>query len=217
VAHQDRASVLTDGRSGRALRVALYARVSTRDKDQDPELQLVPLREYIASRDWVATEYVDEAPAADLRRRTAWRQLLDDARRRRVDRVLVWKLDRAFRSTLHALRTLEELDGWGVGFACLTQELDTTSPTGRLVFTVLAAVAEMERSLIADRVREGMAHARRQGKQIGRPRVESRRGFRARWDILEPQIRSGALSRRAAAAQLGIGQGTLARLLGGGS
>lgn len=205
----------TDGQSGRPIRVALYARVSTRDKDQDPELQLVPLREYMASRGWVASEYIDEASAADLHRRTAWRQLMEDARRRRIDRVLVWKLDRAFRSTLHALRTLEELDGWGVGFACLTQELDTTSPTGRLVFTVLAAVAEMERSLIADRVREGMAHARRQGKHIGRPRVESRRGFRARWRSLEPEIRSGALSRRAAAAQLGIGQGTLARLLGG--
>ncbi|MHB1940781.1 MAG: recombinase family protein [Candidatus Dormibacteria bacterium] len=202
-----------DPPTGRPLRVALYARVSTRDKDQDPELQLVPLREYVVSRGWVASEYVDEVSAADLVRRTAWHRLLEDARRRRVDRVMVWKLDRAFRSTLHALRTLEEFDGWGVGFACLTQELDTTSPTGRLVFTVLAAVAEMERSLIADRVREGMAHARRQGKQIGRPRVESRRGFRARWAGVEPQVRSGALSRRAAAAQLGVGQGTLARLL----
>lgn len=206
-----------EGSPGRPLRVALYARVSTRDKDQDPELRLVPLREYIAARSWVASEYVDEASAADLGRRTAWHRLLDDARRRRVDRVLVWKLDRAFRSTLHALRTLEELDGWGVGFACLTQELDTTSPTGRLVFTVLAAVAEMERSLIADRVREGMAHARRQGKQIGRPRVEGRRGFRAGWAEVEPQVRAGTLSRRAAAAQLGIGQGTLGRLLGSGS
>lgn len=206
-----------EGSPGRPLRVALHARVSTRDKDQDPELQLVPLREYIAARSGVASEYVDEASAADLGRRTAWHRLLDDARRRRVDRVLVWKLDRAFRSTLHALRTLEELDGWGVGFACLTQELDTTSPTGRLVFTVLAAGAEMERSLIADRVREGMAHARRQGKQIGRPRVEGRRGFRADWAEVEPQVRAGTLSRRAAAAQLGIGQGTLARLLGSGS
>ncbi len=215
--HPGRQPLCPGHATGRPLRVALYARVSTRDKDQDPELQLVPLREYVASRGWVATEYVDQASAADLVRRTAWHRLLEDARRRRVDRVLVWKLDRAFRSTLHALRTLEEFDGWGVGFACLTQELDTTSPTGRLVFTVLAAVAEMERSLIADRVREGMAHARRQGKQIGRPRVEGRRGFRARWAEVEPQVRSGALSRRAAAAQLGIGQGTLARLLGGGS
>ena len=202
-----------DGSSGRPLRVALYARVSTRDKDQDPELQLVPLRDYVAARGWVATEYTDQASAADLVRRTAWHRLLEDARRRRVDRVLVWKLDRAFRSTLHALRTLEELDGWGVGFEVLTQPIDTSTPMGRLIFAVLAAVAEMERSLIADRVREGMAHARRQGKQIGRPRVEARRGFRTRWAEVEPQVRSGAVSRRAAAAQLGIGQGTLARLL----
>ena len=206
-----------EGSPGRPLRVALYARVSTRDRDQDPELQLVPLREYVASRGWVATEYVDQASAPDLGRRTAWHRLLKDARRRRADRIMVWKLDRAFRSTLHALRTLEELDGWGVGFEVLTQPIDTSTPMGRLIFAVLAAVAEMERSLIADRVREGMAHARRHGKQIGRPRVEARRGFRTRWAEVEPQVRSGTLSRRAAAAQLGVGQGTLARLLGGGS
>ncbi len=199
---------------GRSLRVALYARVSTRDRDQDPELQLEPLRAYVAARGWTAAEYVDQAAAGDLAHRTAWRRLLDDAQRRRVDRVLVWKLDRAFRSTLDALRTLEALDHAGVGFASLTQpELDTTSATGRLVFTILAAVAEMERELIRDRVKEGMAHAARQGKPIGRPPVTNRPGFGRRLAAVQVELSAGHLSRRQAARRLGIGTATLGRLL----
>jgi hypothetical protein len=130
----------------RPLRVALYARVSTRDKAQDVDLQLVPLREYAAARGWVVAEYVDRAPAGDLAGRAAWARLLEDARRRRLDHVLVWKLDRAFRSTLHCLSTLQDLEHRGVGFSCLTQsDVDTTSATGRLLLTLLAAVAEFER------------------------------------------------------------------------
>jgi len=109
--------------SGLALtrRVALYARVSTRDKDQDPEVQLVPLREYVAARGPEAVEYVDHAPAGDLAHRTAPRSLLADAARRRFDLSIVWKLDRAFRSTIDALPTLRELEHRSVGFASLTQ------------------------------------------------------------------------------------------------
>lgn len=198
----------------RPLRVALYARVSTRDKDQDPELQLEPLRAYAAARGWSAVTYVDRAPAGDLAHRTAWRALLADVDRRQVDLVLVWKLDRAFRSTLDALDTLRRLEHRGVGFAALTQpELDTTSPTGRLVFTILAAVAEMERALIADRVREGMAHAARQGKRIGRPSAAERPAVAQRWPAIRAELAAGQLSQRAAARRLGIGTATLARLL----
>ena len=120
-----------------------------------------------------------------------------------MDRVLVWKLDRAFRSTLHALATLRDLEHAGVGFASLTQpELDTTSPTGRLVFTILAAVAEMERELIRDRVKEGMRHAARHGTRIGRPRVTTRPGFAARWLRVQAELASGTVSRRQAARRL---------------
>ena len=196
------------------VRVALYARVSTRDKDQDPELQLEPLRAYVAARGWQPIEYVDQAPAGDLAHRLAWRRLLEDAARRRVDLVLVWKLDRAFRSTLDALDTLRRLEHAGVGFASLTQpELDTTSATGRLVFTILAAVAEMERALIADRVREGMAHAARQGTRIGRPPATERPAVARRWPAVRAELVAGRLSRRQAARRLGIGTATLARLL----
>ncbi len=205
------------GTPPRPPQVALYARVSTRDKDQDPELQLEPMRAYAAARGWEVAEYVDQAAAGDLAHRTAWARLLADAARRRVDLVLVWKLDRAFRSTLHALATLRDLEHHGVGFAALTQpELDTTSPTGRLVFTILAAVAEMERELIADRVREGMRHAARQGAHIGRPPVTARPGFAQQWPAVRAAIGAGTLSRRQAARRLGIGTATLARLLADG-
>jgi DNA invertase Pin-like site-specific DNA recombinase len=127
---------------------------------------------------------------------------------------MVWKLDRAFRSTLHALATLRDFEHAGVGFSALTQpELDTTSAAGRLVFTILAAVAEMERELIRDRVREGMRHAARQGKRIGRPSVATRAGFARRWPAVQAELAAGRVSRRQAARRLGIGTATLGRLL----
>jgi DNA invertase Pin-like site-specific DNA recombinase len=100
--------------STRSLRVTLYACVSTRDKDQDPELQLQPMRAYAVARGWPATEYIDRAAAGDLAGRAAWARLLEDVRRRRVDHVLAWKLDRPFRSTLQCAQTLEELEHRGV-------------------------------------------------------------------------------------------------------
>jgi DNA invertase Pin-like site-specific DNA recombinase len=195
-------------------RVALYARVSTRDKDQDPELQMVPMREYAAARGWAVTEYMDHAPAGDLAHRTAWRLLLSDSASRRVDLVLVWKLDRAFRSTFDALSTLRDLEHRAVGFASLTQpELDTTSPTGRLVFTILSAVAEMERALIADRVKEGMRNAAAKGAKIGRPKVTDRPAFVRKWPSVRARVLDGRVSRRQAAKDLGIGMASLKRLL----
>ncbi|HVA87726.1 MAG TPA: recombinase family protein [Candidatus Saccharimonadales bacterium] len=157
---------------------------------------------------------VETAAAGDLAHRTAWARLLADVARRRVDLVMVWKLDRAFRSTLHALATLKDFEHAGVGFSALTQpELDTRSAAGRLVFTILAAVAEMERELIADRVREGMRHAARRGARIGRPPVTARPGFATRWTRVQADLAAGHISRRQAARRLGIGTATLARLL----
>jgi DNA invertase Pin-like site-specific DNA recombinase len=198
---------------GRPLRVALYARVSTRDKDQDPDVQLAPMREYASIRGWNASEYVDRSAAADMRGRTAWGRLVADARQRRVDLVFVWKLDRAFRSTLHCLRTLEAWQARGVGFACLTQDVDTTSPTGQLLLTILAAVAEFERSLVAERVKEGMANARRKGARIGRPSAIERPHVARHLDEVRAAVNAGTLSKRAAARTLRVGFGTLDRLL----
>ncbi len=98
------------------MRCAVYARVSTTDREQNPETQLLPLREFAAVQGFeVAGEFIDQASATDLRRRTAWRELLDQAARRKVDLVLVWRMNRAFRSVLDAANTLERLRGWGVG------------------------------------------------------------------------------------------------------
>ena len=203
------------GAPSSAQRVALYARVSTRDKDQDPELQLRPMREYAVARGWTVTEYVDHAAAADLRRRTAWARLLDDARHRRVDHILTWKLDRGFRSVLHCLRTLEEFDHHRVGFSCLTQAgIDTTSATGRLMLTILAAVAEFERGLVAERVKEGMANAKRKGARLGRPRAAERPHVMRHLDAVRAELAVGSLSKRAAARRLRVSVATLDQLVG---
>ena len=194
-------------------RVALYARVSTRDKDQDPEVQLAPMRDYVSARVWCAAVYVDTASAADLVGRSAWARLVADARQRRIDLVLVWKLDRAFRSTLHCLRTLEAWQRQGVDFACLTQNVDTTSAEGQLLLTILAAVAEFERSLIAERVKEGMSNARRRGARIGRPPAAERPNVVRHLEAVRVAVAAGTLSKRAAAKQLRVGFGTLNRLL----
>lgn len=199
----------------RPLRVALAARVSTRDKNQDPELQLVPMREYAARRGWqVVGEYVDQARAADFTRRQRWRQLLEDARHRRMDLVAVWKLDRAWRSTIDCLNTLKDWEARGVGFVCVSQpELDTTTPIGRLLMTVLAAVAEFERDLIRERVLEGLENARRKGSRLGRPSVLTRPGFEERWQEVRMLLLDGQIGKREAARRLGVGAGTLTQLL----
>ena len=112
-----------------------------RDTDAIRELQLEAMRDYVRARGWDAVEYVDTAAAGDLAHRTAWARLLADVAQRKVDLVMVWKLDRAFRSTLDALAALRDFEHAGVGFSALTQpELDTTSATGRLVFTILAGL-----------------------------------------------------------------------------
>ena len=196
------------------MKVALYARVSTSDKDQDPETQLMPMRDFILAQGWeVYKTYVDMAPANDLAHRIAWRQLLDDAAKRRFSVVLVFKLDRAFRSVKHMHDTLAAWEMVGVSFKSLREQFDTSTALGRLLLNLLASLAEFELEMIRERVKAGMDRARRQGRQIGRPKVTDRRGFNKRFgDILE-RLNVGAISRRRAAIELGIGYATLKRLL----
>ena len=197
------------------MRVAIYARVSTSDKEQDPETQLMPLREFVEAQHWILLEeYVDKAPATDLVHRTAWKELLDQASKRKIDLLLVWRMDRAFRSVLDAATTLERLRAWGVGLRSYSEPwLDTTSPFGEALYYITMAYAQLERGILSERVKAGMERARKQGHRIGRPRVTDRRGFNNRFGAILERLRAGSISRRQAARELDIGYATLKRLL----
>jgi DNA invertase Pin-like site-specific DNA recombinase len=187
-------------------RTALYARISTSNNGQSPEMQLRELREYCERRGWtVAGEYVDTGISGTKDRRPELDRLMSDAHKRRFDVVVVWKFDRFARSVSHLLRALDTFRALGIEFASLSESLDTATPAGRMVFTVLGAVAELERSLIAERVRAGLRNARANGKRLGRPRiaVDAAR--------ISP-LRTQGLSWAKIATQLGIGEGTVYRL-----
>ena len=152
------------------MRAALYARVSTLN-GQHPEMQLAELREYASRRDWeIVSEYVDEGVSGSKESRPELNRLMADARRRHFDIVLVWKMDRFGRSLKHLVNALADLDAYGVAFASLKDNLDLSTPSGRLMFGIIAAMAEFERSLIQERVKAGLNHARNNGKRLGRPR-----------------------------------------------
>ena len=154
-------------------RVAIYARVSTKGHTQDPETQLIALREYAKARGFdVVDEYVDVGISGSKESRPALNRLMTDARRRRFDSVLVARFDRFARSTRHLIQALEEFNALGVDFISLSESLDTSTPMGKMVYTVIAAVAELERSLIRERVMMGLERAKAQGKQLGRPPTE---------------------------------------------
>ena len=153
------------------MRVALSARVSTSDKDQDPETQLMPLRDFCLSQGWeVIGEYVDFAPANDLAHRTSWRKLLDDAAKKRFSVVLVFKLDRSFRIVKHMHETLTAWEIVGVSSIGLRQRFDTLTAIGRLLLNYLVSLAELKLELIRERVKVGTDRPGRQGIKIGRPR-----------------------------------------------
>jgi putative DNA-invertase from lambdoid prophage Rac len=197
------------------MRVCLYARVSTSDKDQDPVTQLMPLREFVKAQAWeMFNEYVDHAPATDITHRTAWKALLEDASRKRFDILLVWRMDRAFRSVLDAATTLERLRTWGIGLRSYSEPwLDTTSPFGEALYYITVAYAQLERGILRERVKAGMERARAQGHQIGRPKVMDRKGFKSRFGVVLERLTHGQVSRCQAAKELGIGYATLKRLI----
>jgi DNA invertase Pin-like site-specific DNA recombinase len=154
------------------MRAAIYARVSTANNGQDPRVQTREIEEYCQRRGWtVAGEYVDVGISGTKEKRPEFDHLLADAHRRRFDAVVVWKFDRFARSVSHLLRALETFHALGIEFVSLSEQMDTSTPTGKMVFTVLGAVAELERSLIVERVRAGLRNARAKGKRLGRPSV----------------------------------------------
>ena len=194
----------------------IYARVSTSDKEQNPLTQLMPMREFVDAQDSgkIFREYIDHVSATDITHRYAWKDLLDDASHRKFDLILVWRMDRAFRSVLDAATTLERIRAWKVGLRSYSEPwLDTTSPFGEALYYITVAYAQLERGILRERVKAGMERARKQGHKIGRPRVIDRRGFKQRFGVVLERLQQGNISRSRAAKELDIGYATLLRLI----
>jgi len=181
-------------------KVGIYGRVSTLDKGQDVELQLSDLRTFANARGWkVFKEYVDVGQSGSKEQRPAFTQLMEDARKRKIDIILVWRLDRFGRSLKHLIVSLDELKTLGVGFVSFKESLDFTTPTGRLMFHLLGAFSEFEKELIRERVKAGVAHARSKGKRLGRRPLIDTKLLRTVADM-----RSKGLSIRGISRELGV-------------
>ena len=189
------------------MRLAIYARVST--SDQDPQLQLDELQQYAAARGLeVVQTYLDHGISGAKDRRPALDRLMRGAHRRRFDAVLVWKLDRLARSVRHLTTLASEFEALGVDLIVLGQAIDTSTPTGRLLFHVLGSIAEFEGDLIRERVVAGMRAAQRQGRRVGRPcRLSGGDRERIR------RLRQSGRSLRAIAALLSVSKSTVSRAL----
>jgi DNA invertase Pin-like site-specific DNA recombinase len=157
--------------TNKLLRVALYARVSTLDKGQDPETQLIQLREYAQKRNFeISGEFIDYASGTSEERKQ-YKLMMDAAKKRKIDVVLVWRYDRFARSTQALVNALKEFKTLGIDFISYQENIDTTTPTGELIFHVMASLAQFESSLISERVKAGMQRAKAQGKNISRPKL----------------------------------------------
>jgi len=186
-------------------RAGLYARVSTQDQQTIP-MQTRALREYATRRGWrIALQVKEIGSGASQRERRE--QLLEAARRREIDVVLVWRLDRWGRSVTDLLATLQELEHLGVGFVSLTEALDLTTPAGRAMAGLLAVFAEFEREILRERVRAGLAHARQNGQRLGRPVTAALHA-----DQVRKLYRAGT-SKSEIARRLQIGRTSVRRIL----
>ncbi len=195
-------------------RAAIYARVSTANNGQDPTLQTSELREYCGRRGWsIAGEYVDIGSSGSKEKRPELDRLIVDARRRRFDKILVWKLDRFGRSLRHLVNSLAELETLGVDFVSLRDNLDLSTPSGRLMFQIIGAMAEFERALIQERVKAGMRNARAKGRRIGRP-PQTPLSSELR-TVIADTYASGGTSLRALAKKFGTSLATVQRCVWG--
>jgi DNA invertase Pin-like site-specific DNA recombinase len=186
-------------------RVAIYARVSTLDQSTDS--QLLDLRRYVSERGWTSfKEYVDEGISGTKDSRPALNELMDDARKRKFDMVLVWRFDRFARSTRHLINALEEFKNLKIDFVSYQENIDTSSPLGSAIFTIISAVAQLERDIIAERVKAGLRRAVANGKKLGRPKLNV--------DVEEVhRLRAQGLSLRDIAKRTGVSRTTVLQIL----
>src|SRR5271170_4624252 len=205
MARQQRSTTFAQEYTRPITQVALYARVSTLN-NQDPEMQLSELREYAGRRGWqIVEEFIDQGVSGCKESRPALNRLMSDACRRKFDAILVWKIDGFGRSLKHLVNALADLAALGVAFISLRDNLDLSTPSGRLMFQIIGAMAEFERALIQERDRAGLRNARAKGKRLGRPRA----------DLCETQVaalRASGASLRAIAKELGVGVATVHRI-----
>jgi putative DNA-invertase from lambdoid prophage Rac len=193
-------------KQSKMFRAGLYARVSTYDQQTLP-MQNRAMREYAARRGWTIAMQVREVGSGAAQRQ-ARERLLEAARRREIDVVLVWRLDRWGRSVTDLLTTLQELDHLNVGFVSLTEALDLTTPAGRAMAGLLAVFAEFEREILRERVRAGLAHAQQNGKKLGRPITAGLHGGQVR------KLYRAGISKSEIARRLQIGRTSVRRILG---
>ena len=193
--------------SSNSTRVALYARVSTNGKGQDVNLQLKDLQEYAEARGWqVFQEYVDDGISGRKDSRPSLDCLMNDAKKKRFDVVAVWRFDRFARSTRHLVTALEEFRHLGIDFVSYRENIDTSSPMGKAMFTIAGAFAELEADLIKERVRAGIAHAKAKGVRVGRPPAKA--------DARQLQeLRDNGLPIRAIAEQTGLSKSLVHKTL----
>ncbi|MHA2218935.1 MAG: recombinase family protein [Candidatus Hodarchaeales archaeon] len=186
--------------------VAIYARVST-DK-QKVDMQLNELRSFVKRSGWkIYKEFIDEGYTGSNTKRPAFNEMISESRKRKFDILLVWKLDRLSRSLKDLINTLDELSDLGINFISYDNNLDTTTPTGKLVFQIIGAVAEFEKDIIRERVVAGLENARQKGKRLGRPTISNYTQEKAK------DLRKQGLSFRKIEKQLGVGEGTLRKKL----
>ena len=185
---------------------AIYARVST-DK-QKVDMQVEELKEYIRKRDFKPGQlYIDQGYTGGNIKRPAYGRMMDDAHKRLFDVLIVWKLDRLSRSLKDLITTLETLGSLGIDFISYDNQLDTSTPSGRLMFNIIGSVAEFEREIIRERVRAGLANARRNGKRLGRPSILAKVSQKIHI------LKDNGLSNRAIAKKVRIGEATVRRAL----
>lgn len=190
--------------SDKTKRAAIYARVST--NDQNAQSQLYALREYCRSRGWIiAGEYVDNGISGAVSNRPQLNQLMADAKRRKIDVITVFRFDRFARSTRHLLMALEEFKTLNIAFISISEAIDTTTPLGEALFTIVGAISQLERDIIRERVRAGIANAKSKGKKLGRPFVVDRAHVR--------QLRSEGLSYSQIGKRLGVSKSIVHKIL----
>jgi putative DNA-invertase from lambdoid prophage Rac len=192
-------------RSAKMFRAGLYARVSTTDQQTLP-MQMRAMRDYADRRGWTIETQIREVGSGAVHRE-AREQLMEAARRREIDVVVVWRLDRWGRSVTDLLATLQELEHLGVGFVSLTEALDLTTPAGRAMAGLLAVFAAFEREILQERVRAGLAHARQNGKRLGRPETAALHTTEIR------KLYRAGVSKSEIARRLTIGRTSVRRIL----